>query len=1121
MKRLWQFDGDVRRKNETRGRFLSLLILLMLFIVSEYLLLQAAAFSMIPQVIQQSGGFVRREHFRKVPMHHNTAAAVARALQAAKSNPDFNRSQGRSDVSKDANGRRRYDVVKSSRSKLLRKSSSLDWYIRQLDRFQDPIEVEAWMTTHQQQQPNATLSWKVRDQIGLIKYLSSRQAPLSILRHVENLDSHFDLSPDALVKIYTTGLFSIATSSSSLSSTNTAKIAWSIMDLMDKHNVAPTTLTFAAVLQNIRSNGPLAVMDTMRTFEKRYPAIAWDETVYQAAISACRSTHTNDQNENGKTWQTALQLMQQMQRRHRIQPSSQTYLAVLEVLADTGKIPMIRSIIRQWINSKQNEKDIDKYQERIWATAINTCARVGDFRQATEFIQEIKAPNLRHCTSLLKAFANADQGHLAAEALQLMARGEEERSSAMAVPGCPKPLFLPAIHPDLVAINTVISAATRVGNYEAAQALFDRLRNGEFLDPEADNTNDQFSEKVLSPDRITYHSLLAGCNDPERAKQIIKEMRLSRRYRYHATPPTSVSYARAIQACQRSPSPDLETVNILLEWAKDDKVVPSEFMYGPAIWTAQRNGNFQRCMELYEEMKELGCRVNDVAMNGLLAALCDNQKEQEALQLFDQMKDLEYHASVISLKRLVAMIDSSVSMSTRAKELTLLHIFNRMDEIERRIDTGSPVFESLIAFYGSMGDVEKAMKIADRIIGYMDAPCLRAILLAHASCSEPRWKEAVEILHTSDIVEGASGPGLIDQLALSHVLVACSKANEFEEGLSLLQLYGIPASKLPPGAPSMTAASINALIAACGRGGCPEISLAILNEMYPRFGIRPDSRSYRSAVIACNQAQHGKKIYGRDFSDDDDGNKGGPYFEWWEISLALLDRMIDEELIPDVQTFSSVISACEAAGQWQRALGILQMIIEDAEPRYGDAETVHLNLYCWNAAISACEKGGAWVEALDLYERMLENDSIAPNFITMNSLIEALSNNGQKDLAQSKYDEGVEMGIVDPWRRTRNNKGETILALDLHKFSAAMAKAALRNTLDTWLDENHNSGVLVEDLVIITGKGLNSAAVPVLQNAAKEVLLEYGIQGEIDSANTGRIVVDIDNLLECFGNRSW
>ena len=52
---------------------------------------------------------------------------------------------------------------------------------------------------------------------------------------------------------------------------------------------------------------------------------------------------------------------------------------------------------------------------------------------------------------------------------------------------------------------------------------------------------------------------------------------------------------------------------------------------------------------------------------------------------------------------------------------------------------------------------------------------------------------------------------------------------------------------------------MNALIAACGRSGRPDLSLTVLNEMDAIFGIRPDVVSYRRAVIACNQAEHEKR----------------------------------------------------------------------------------------------------------------------------------------------------------------------------------------------------------------------------------------------------------------------
>ena len=318
--------------------------------------------------------------------------------------------------------------------------------------------------------------------------------------------------------------------------------------------------------------------------------------------------------------------------------------------------------------------------------------------------------------------------------------------------------------------------------------------------------------------------------------------------------------------------------------------------------------------------------------------------------------------------------------------------------------------------------------------------------------------------------------------------------------------------------------AMNSLIAACGRGYRPDLSLALLNEMRYEFGLNPDARSYRSAVIACNRAEHLNQriLSGRSKVDDDVLEWFDSSVKWWECGLALLRRMQEENLRPDMKTYSSVISACESAGEWQRALGVLEMMIQESEK---DEDLSSLNLYCFNAAISACEKGGAWIEALEIYERMVEmGDPISPNFVTLSSLILALDQAGQKELAQSKFEEGMKKGIVKPWRRTLNQDGDSIYALDLHNFSSSMAKAAIRSCMDAYLLKKkiirEGSG---NDLVIITGKGLNTARgdLPVLQGTTLNLLeKEYGLKGTVEDSNQGRVVVDTEKLKDFVERRS-
>jgi pentatricopeptide repeat protein len=108
---------------------------------------------------------------------------------------------------------------------------------------------------------------------------------------------------------------------------------------------------------------------------------------------------------------------------------------------------------------------------------------------------------------------------------------------------------------------------------------------------------------------------------------------------------------------------------------------------------------------------------------------------------------------------------------------------------------------------------------------------------------------------------------------------------------------------------SLSVVAINSLIAACGRGRRPDLALAVLNEMESQFGLRPDKRSYRSAIIACNQAEHERRLRlrrGGVYSEDAEENDPEG-MEWWECAISLLRRMRENGIEADIQTFVSFI----------------------------------------------------------------------------------------------------------------------------------------------------------------------------------------------------------------------
>lgn len=194
-----------------------------------------------------------------------------------------------------------------------------------------------------------------------------------------------------------------------------------------------------------------------------------------------------------------------------------------------------------------------------------------------------------------------------------------------------------------------------------------------------------------------------------------------------------------------------------------------------------------------------------------------------------------------------------------------------------------------------------------------------------------------------------------------------------------------------------------------------------------------------------------------------------------------------------------------------------------------------LNLFCFNAAISACEKGGAWVEALELYYQMMEKGGVVtPNFVTLSSLLIALDKAGQKEVAQDLYEKGLRKNIVRaPWTRTRCPRtGDLIRAMDLHNFSTAMTRTAIRSVLASLLTDgnehttNSKSAAVHNvktDLVIIVGKGNGSRyGEQVLLPTVKTILEDdYGILCYLDPANAGRLVVSSEILQSFVVDSTW
>ncbi|CAN0137278.1 unnamed protein product [Scytosiphon promiscuus] len=227
---------------------------------------------------------------------------------------------------------------------------------------------------------------------------------------------------------------------------------------------------------------------------------------------------------------------------------------------------------------------------------------------------------------------------------------------------------------------------------------------------------------------------------------------------------------------------------------------------------------------------------------------------------------------------------------------------------------------------------------------YMYNACITAL----ARCG--RWRQAMAILdhmrYTANAVEAAA--------AAAAGATAAAKAGTAGGGLeadAVSSDYG--AAVRPPSTPNVVrpdVVSYSAAITACGNSGEWRRAVALLRVMREQ-GVPPNVVSYNAAAHACvgGRKRHRK---GR-LNGAGAGAKppAGAEEEGWALVLALMAEMRKEGVDADVFTFSTAITACGNRRRRQRT------------PIAPDVVSV-------NAAIAACGRAGQWERALDLLDRM-------------------------------------------------------------------------------------------------------------------------------------------------------
>ena len=182
-------------------------------------------------------------------------------------------------------------------------------------------------------------------------------------------------------------------------------------------------------------------------------------------------------------------------------------------------------------------------------------------------------------------------------------------------------------------------------------------------------------------------------------------------------------------------------------------------------------------------------------------------------------------------------------------------------------------------------------------------------------------------------------------------------------------------------------------------------TLALFEQLL-EAGLQPTTTMYNILISACDKAGH------------------------WKRALEYLGQLRSRQLKPDLVTYNSLLSALEREQQAEAAEECLRALKEEGlrpQIRTYNAliaacdrtanlaramhwfeamrtEGIHPDVVTYNALISCCDKAGRWDTALQMVDRM-RSEGLAPNTITFSSAIAACEKGGEWERALALFDD--------------------------------------------------------------------------------------------------------------------
>jgi pentatricopeptide repeat protein len=494
-------------------------------------------------------------------------------------------------------------------------------------------------------------------------------------------------------------------------------------------------------------------------------------------------------------------------------------------------------------------------------------------------IQAMPEKSAVHYNSLLDVYVRSGNGE-AAE--QVMA---ESRAAGLA---------------DSATYNTCMKLHTQKGDLRRARKLVAEMR-AQGIDPTTATYNELLNAAVqhdraavwplvqdmkqdrVKPNRITCSILLKGAQPESDASSLTKVLAIVEELEDDMD---EVLLGSLIEACMRYKQ--LQPLRRAVKHARSCPrvVAKSGFLYGSIVRAYGSMGDIKGAWSAWQELQERGVEVTSVTIGCMVETLVQNGDLEDSYKVLRQVLEAPQTRPMVN-----AVIYCSV-----LKGFSHAGAYSRVWDIweEMRKENVMPT----VATFNALLDACARSRDMRRIPSLLEAMSEMGInpnvitysSIIKAYANEGLVDRAIEVLSEMK----ANKEITPDEHTYNTVINGCARQGLCDQGLAILDEMcrsGINPSNF----------TLSVLVKMAGRGRQLQKAFDLCDELYQKFGLRPNLHVYNNLIAAClHQSEVGR-------------------------AFEVLDRMIKERIRLDKRTYALLLPAVpakDATGLLRAAYGL-------------------------------------------------------------------------------------------------------------------------------------------------------------------------------------------------------